>query len=409
MNKTLQELTAEYNALATQLGKATIKRFSGTRAEALKRIAGLQALLPGQTSTPVFSPSAGPQINIFGFANDHSGSMRSVASAAARDYNNTISGMQTASRTSGQETRVSLVDFGTMNGIETVFADKPVSSIAPATYWNTYGNTPLFDAVGSLIEQFERSPHYANPAASFLIMATTDGEENASRRYDSRRLSEKIRALQATDRWTFVFRVPRGYSNNLIRLGIPAGNIVEWDQTEQGVQVVSKQTAAAFDGYYTARSLGARSTSKFYANLDGVTSKDVEVAMTDISSEVSLWPVSSKDDGKAIRDFVEERLKGQPLLKGAAFYQLVKTEPEVQDHKRIIIRDRTTNAVYEGAAARKMLGLPTYGTIRLAPGTHGNFDLFIQSTSVNRKMNKGTNVVYWPNVGVKYKEGPSSR
>lgn len=100
-----------------------------------------------------------------------------------------------------------------------------------------------------------------------------------------------------------------------------------------------------------------------------------------------------------------------PLLKGAAFYQLTKTEPEVQDHKRIIIRDKTTNAIYEGAAARQMLGLPTYGTIRLAPKdlSSSNFDMYIQSTSVNRKMTVGTNVVYWANVGVKYKEGVSAR
>jgi hypothetical protein len=97
------------------------------------------------------------------------------------------------------------------------------------------------------------------------------------------------------------------------------------------------------------------------------------------------------------------------MLKGAGFYQLTKTEPLVQDHKRILIRDKTTQAVYFGSAARQMLGLPAWGGVRLAPGDHGNFDIFIQSTSVNRKLAKGTSLIYWENVGKKYLEGPSAR
>jgi hypothetical protein len=345
--------------------------------------------------------------NYIGISRDHSGSMQSIARAAARDYNDNIASIKEASIANNQDTIVSVVECG--GEVRRVVVNSNVNVLEPLQNYSTGGGTPLFDSIGELIELFERVPDANDENVSFLVMAVTDGEELHSRKYNARNLSAKIRELQLTDRWTFVFRVPQGYGRKLAQLGIADGNILEWEQTTRGVEVASARTREAFSTYMTSRSAGATSTKKFYADLSSVTSKDVQVALKDISSEVLLWPVSNTDDGTAIRDFVEKRLNGDPLLKGAAFYQLNKTEPEVQDHKRIIIRDKTTNAIYEGAAARQMLGLPTYGTIRLAPGNFGNFDLFIQSTSVNRKVTKGTNVVYWKSVGKAYKEGPSAR
>lgn len=123
--------------------------------------------------------------------------------------------------------------------------------------------------------------------------------------------------------------------------------------------------------------------------------------MTDISQEVLLLPVSGAE-GQEIRAFVQKRI-GKPMKKGAAFYQLTKTESKVQDYKVIMIRDKTTNAIYSGAAARQLLQVPTVGMIKLSPGRHGNYDIFIQSTSVNRKLDANTQLIYWENVGVDYK------
>ncbi len=358
--------------------------------------------------------------NYIGISRDHSGSMSSISRAAARDYNDNIASIKEASQANNQDTIVSVVECGyeRTDRVRRVIVNSNVTALQPITessYSASGCGTPLFDSVGELIELFEKVPDANDKDVSFLVLIVTDGAENASKKYsaDGRygtiNLATKIRQLQETDRWTLAFRVPRGGRNHLVRLGIPDGNILEWDQTQRGVQVASAATRDAFTSYYTARAAGATSTKKFYADLSNVTSKDVAVAMRDISSEVLLWPVSQKDDGAAIRDFVETRLNGDPLLKGAAFYQLVKTEKEVQDHKRIIIRDKNSNAIYEGAAARQMMGLPTYGTIRLAPDNLGQFDLFIQSTSVNRKVDKGTQVLYWKNIGKAYKEGPSAR
>lgn len=97
------------------------------------------------------------------------------------------------------------------------------------------------------------------------------------------------------------------------------------------------------------------------------------------------------------------------MLRGAAFYRLEKLEPRIQDYKLIAIKDKTNGHVYHGQAARQLLGLPTVGNARVAPGDHGHYDIYIQSTSVNRKLKFGSTVMYWPKVGVEYQEGISSR
>lgn len=352
--------------------------------------------------------------NYIGFSRDHSGSMSHIARHAARDYNNSIASIREAAETNNQDTIVSVVEcgYGHTNQVRRVITNSNVSTLQPITesaYSANGRGTPLWDSVGELIEMFEAVPDADDKNVSFLIMVTTDGAENASRKYSAQSIAAKIHQLQATDRWTFVFRVPRGDARDLARKGIPEGNIQEWDQTQRGVETATARDKEAFNNYFSARATGQTATKKFYTDLSNVSSADVAVALTDVSSEVQIWPVGPADHDADIRNFVESRLNGSAMLKGAGFYQLTKTEPEVQDHKKILIRDRTTHGVYFGTAARQMLGLPGYGTVRVTPGNHGNFDIFIQSTSVNRKLKSGTSLVYWPDVGVRYKEGPSAR
>jgi hypothetical protein len=99
-----------------------------------------------------------------------------------------------------------------------------------------------------------------------------------------------------------------------------------------------------------------------------------------------------------IRDIILDH--GFEWIKGAAFYQLVKTEKRVHDYKLVALRVKTSGKVYCGQEAREMLGIGgAVGTVRLVPGDHGKFDVFIQSTSVNRKIPRGTEVMYWPKFG----------
>lgn len=346
-----------------------------------------------------------------GISRDHSVSMRSLSRAAARDYNETTSGIREQSLAAGEDTIVSVVRCGSgpRAGVVRESINSSINVLQPINenaYVTDGGATPLFDSVGDLITQLENVPDANLPGVSFLVMAITDGEENSSREWSASRLMAKIQQLQRTDKWTFVFRVPRGYAQKLSRqFGIPAGNILEWDQTERGMAVSTQATKEAFTTYFAEKKLGKMSSTKFYTNLSDVSIKDVKKALVDISPYINLWTVATKD---SIRPFCEAK-SGKPFIKGAAFYQLTKTEDEVQDYKQVVIRDKVSGAIYGGPAARDMLGLPKFGTIRVHPGDHGQFDIFLQSTSVNRALPAGTQLLYWPTFNDPIQPAPAAK
>lgn len=352
--------------------------------------------------------------NYIGFSNDHSGSMGHIAKAAARDFNATVAAIQSAAQANSIDTIVNVVQCGIRTAQSGAAVVRQVVNsniqalkpIAESSYLANGHATPLFDSVGELISMLKAVPDYDNPDVSFLVFVTTDGGENSSRKWTARTLANEIRELQNTDRWTFVFRVPRGHASSLKQQGIPEGNIQEWDQSDRGFQASTQATTQAFNDYYSGRTKGVRGTSTFFSNLANVSVAEVKANLVDISGEVVMIDVLPRFANSEIRPFVESHING-PMLKGAAFYQLTKTESKIQDTKMVVIRDRKTGSVYFGQAARQMIGLPQVGNARVHPGNHGNFDIFIQSTSVNRKLMGNTKVMYWPKVGKAFTEGPS--
>lgn len=344
--------------------------------------------------------------NYIGMSRDHSSSMQGIAKAAMTDYNGTVNSIKAAATATNQDTIVSVVRFGSTVQRETVNSN--IQVIQPITSYPAQGMTALWDSIWELIDIMEAAPDAHDPNVSFLVLATTDGEENQSR-HTAAQLMARMHEKTKTDRWTFVFRVPRGGARTLIQQGVPEGNILEWETTTRGMQAAQHQSEQAMQQYYTDRSSGMKSTTKFFANLADVDLKDVQTQLTDISGSAVFFPVSARENEMQIRDFVESKLNGEAMVKGGAFYQLVKTEPKVQDYKRIAIRSKTDGKVYAGDAARQMLALPTIGTVRLAPDELGDFEVFIQSTSTNRKVAAGTKLMYWKDVGVAFKEGPSAR
>jgi len=323
-----------------------------------------------------------------GISRDHSGSMFSIANAAKVDYNESILAVKTASITNDIDTIVSVVRHEGRIIREVV--NSSVNQLKPLTNYATPGSrTPLFDSVAELINIFENVPDAEHANVSFLVMAITDGQDNSSG-ISGAELGRWINRLQSTDRWTFVFRVPRGYGRDLERLGIPSGNIQEWDQTVKGLREATAVTQSAIQNYYGNVSRGIRSTKSFYSDLSGVSSNLVVSTMADISKDVNIYPVTSRSE---IGSFIASKT-GRNYTKGTALYQLTKTEKAVQGYKLIVVRNKHTGKVFAGQHARDLLGLPNT-TVRLIPGDHGEWDIYIQSTSSNRILIPGTTVMYW--------------
>lgn len=391
---------------------------------------------------------------IIGISRDHSGSMWNIVDAAAEDYNSMIETI--ADSSNSQEVVVNTVKCGVgdQGRVDVELENTPIRLVKPIPrggYVADGRRTPLFDSVGELIEMIERhngqktsepdltfegtdgkkytavqitdmiskhgkaavasatgrhrdtirkweikinsAPKKEDDDVAFLIMAITDGGNNVERRWNAKKLAEKIAVLNATDRWTFVFRVPRGQKNYLAGLGIPADNILEWELTSSGVREASQRTTQAFGQFFKQRAAGVRHTKTFYPNIAGVSSAEVKRNLVEVTREVEVHDVKGVH---TVQSF-SQRALGHSLQKGTLFYQLTKREKEVQDYKMICIREKATGKVYGGAAARDMLGLPHSGTVPVAPGDHGKWDVFLQSTSYTRKLPEGTQVLYWPN------------
>ena len=72
---------------------------------------------------------------------------------------------------------------------------------------------------------------------------------------------------------------------------------------------------------------------------------------------------------------------------------------KVQDYKKVLIMEKGRSQVYGGDDARRLLDLPDHET-KVRPGDHGGFRIFIQSTSVNRKVRSGTRIIYMPSAAL---------
>lgn len=110
------------------------------------------------------------------------------------------------------------------------------------------------------------------------------------------------------------------------------------------------------------------------------------------------FQVMEVDKDTCIKDFVESA--GIKFEKGRGFYELSKGET-IQQYKEVILQNIHTGEVFNGAEVRKMLHLQPQiakgGVKERLNSKTGHIDeyrVFVQSTSVNRKLIHGTKFLY---------------
>jgi hypothetical protein len=97
------------------------------------------------------------------------------------------------------------------------------------------------------------------------------------------------------------------------------------------------------------------------------------------------------DRDEDIKSFVNKT--GALFRIGRGFYELTKPEL-VQERKEVVLRDKKTGDMWSGAVAREMIGLPYGMRGKVHPKYGFDYDVFIQSTSANRKLIGGTRFLY---------------
>ncbi|MFE1458915.1 vWA domain-containing protein [Streptomyces sp. NPDC058735] len=328
-------------------------------------------------------------INHVALVLDASSSMAHLSRKVVEVADQQIAYLARRSRELDQETRVTVYVFA--DAVECVIYDKDVLRMPSLKeLYRAGGMTALLAAaLKSQRELAQTAQLYGDH--SFLTFVLTDGQENASHRCedapsrDARELVTAVADMMETqqDNWTLAVLVPDQMGKReAMQCGFPRDNIAVWDATStRGLEEAGQVIRQATENFMVGRTQGIRgSRAVFSTGADAVNKDTIKAAgLTPVDpSAYQLIPVSRD---AAIRDWVVEC--GHTYRTGA-FYQLSKSE-RIQARKRIAVLEKKTDRVYSGPEARALLGLPDT-EVRVRPDHNDHFTIFVQSTSVNRKL-----------------------
>jgi len=139
------------------------------------------------------------------FVIDESGSMQGTESDVIGGFNNFIEQQKTEHQ--GKIT-VSLYKFNST--WSRILNDLPIEEIRPLTNgdYTPGGLTALYDTIGNAITDIENQTSYTKreyKASMVMMVVITDGQENASREYDSRKIKQMIQELEQSENWQFIY------------------------------------------------------------------------------------------------------------------------------------------------------------------------------------------------------------
>lgn len=324
---------------------------------------------------------------------DASASMGMVASQLIKVADNQIEYLAQRSKELDQETRITVYTFGTYGWtnprIDCLVYDKDVLRMPSiSALYRCEGRTPLIDATLVALHDLSQTPEKYGEH-SFLVYVLTDGAENQSQNRPNA-LSTSINGLP--DNWTIATFVPNQIGvSEAKRFGFPAQNIAVWDTTSRGISEVGDRIRQTTETFMTARDHAQKTGTTFRGTRSLFTLKDPSLTQIDQTltplhpGQYRLYPVVTAG---RIDEFVESKTRRAYKL-GEAYYQLSKRET-IQPQKQIAILG--PSGVYIGAQARQLLGLPDEH-VKVSPNDNPDYDIFVQSTSVNRKLMPNTKLL----------------
>jgi hypothetical protein len=352
------------------------------------------------------------KVNHVALVVDKSGSMHQHSAQLIRVVDEFVKGLQEESDRLGHETRISLYAFD--HEVQNLVWDMDVKHLPSlrGLYKVDNGATALIESAVKSIDDL-KNIWEGYGEHSFLQVVVTDGEENASGFAQSGQMHTRMGAGKGAgvlrswierihtalgelpDHWTSAILVPNSLAKRTAQeYGFPAGNIAIWDaDSSQGVEEAIGTVKSAATSFLRGREQGVRGTKNLFAMGQDLNTADVSANLDALDTgKYILVPV---DQQLPIREFVTTA--GHPYTTGCAFYELSKRE-KIQASKQLAVAEkdpatgRMTGRVFSGPAARRLLGLPA-AEATVKPGDNPSYTVFVQSTSVNRKLVPGTKLL----------------
>ncbi len=345
------------------------------------------------------------KVNHVSLVVDKSGSMRRHEAQLVRVVDEFVKGLQEESDRLGHETRISLYAFD--HEVQNLVWDMDVKHLPSlrGLYGVDNGATALIEAAVKSVDDL-KNIWEGYGEHSFLQVVVTDGEENASGYSQNGQMHTRMNARQGAtvlrtwkdrihgamdnlpDHWTSAILVPNSLAKRTAQeYGFPAGNIAIWDaDSSEGVEEAIGTVKSAATSFLRGREQGVRGTRNLFTMGQDLSTAEVKANLDALDTgKYILIPV---DQPTPIRDFVTST--GHPYTTGCAFYELSKRE-KIQGNKQLAVAEkdpdtgRMTGRVFSGPAARRLLGLPN-SDVTVKPGDNPSYTVFVQSTSVNRKL-----------------------
>lgn len=286
-----------------------------------------------------------------------------------------------------QETRVSVYKFNEIT--QCLVYDMDVMRMPTLKgLYRPSGGTALREAAETAIRELKLTPTIHGDHA-MLLFCLTDGEDNRSYKTTPAALKTLIGGLG--NNWTLAILVPDKKGENYAQsCGFELNNISIWEVNAAGaINTVGTKVQNATEKFFQARAVGTRGLTNLF-ELNGNLSPQKVVGNLEQLDPTKYMVINIRKDKEVIKETCEAWLK-TPYRIGSAYYQLTKKET-IQASKNVIVKHKRTGKVYEGAKARELVGLPSH-EVKCAPTSSLDYQIYIQSSSVNRYLYAGTELI----------------
>jgi uncharacterized protein YegL len=196
---------------------------------------------------------------------DKSGSMQPIKKVTVSGFNEHVQTLISEGK-DGTEIFASLVLFD--GGVKPEFFNAPVYALRELTEdsYKPNGSTAMFDAVGYALDRLAAETDINDEKNAYLVMVFSDGEENASVKWNSSKLAERIQELQKSNRWTFTYV---GANQDLATvqeaLKMDDSNMYRgWDADDGTSLQMMASSKLGLENYMGLRKGGSTSVKNFY-------------------------------------------------------------------------------------------------------------------------------------------------
>ena len=199
---------------------------------------------------------------------DKSGSMVTGKSRTISAFNENAQIMRSEE---DENTRVTSTFITFESSVKVVFAQAGVNRLEPLTdkSFVPSGGTALYDGIGDALNLALSFEAASDANTSFLLQITTDGEENASKRFQPHHLKSRIEELQKSGRWTITVMGPKGSIDLFAEtLGVARGNLATFDASSvRSRGFAANATVASTQNYFKSVKSGAGAVMDSYSSI----------------------------------------------------------------------------------------------------------------------------------------------